>query len=272
MLRHVEVHDLPASVPDHEQNVQQAERGRADDEEVHRRDDLAVVADEREPGLPRFGTSMKSAQVARHRALGDVEAEHLQLAVDPRGAPAVLGRHPADEVPDLGIDARSSASPAPPREPVPIQLEPGAMPPDDGVRLHEHQHVRPARPKPAQHDPESAVGGTDARRPPSRLERRELLPERQVLQCQVAAKPEGRDEGDERDPNDAEHGRWKLPGPEQKINDHEADGVVSTDSLVLDIPALAAVLPRRTARSQPRGSQRALTTYGASRTQRTPSR
>jgi hypothetical protein len=219
VFRHVEVHDLASTVPDHEQDVEEPERRRADDEEVHRGDHLAVVAEEGEPGLPGFRSPAKRTQVPRDCALGDVESEHLQLSMDPRGAPAVLGGHLADEVRDLGVDGPSPRPPAAAREPVPIELEPGAVPSHHRVRLHDHQGVDPPGPEPAEHNPENQVRGTDAGRPASRLEHRELLPASEVLQDHFPAGPEGRCDGQEDDPDDAKHGagRWSAAGRRSTI-------------------------------------------------------
>jgi hypothetical protein len=187
VLRDVEVRDLASTVPDHEQHVEQAERRRADDEQVHRRDDLAVVPEERQPGLPRLGPPAETVQVARHRALRDLEAEHPEFSVDTRCAPAVVGRHLPDEVPDLGIDGRSTKPGAAARYPVPVEIEAGPMPADHGVRLHDHQRVAPSRPEAAKDEPERAVGGADAGLLAPRLERGKLLAQGQVFLEQLPA-------------------------------------------------------------------------------------
>ena len=68
-----------------------------------------------------------------------------------------------------------------------------------------------------------------AARAPSRLERREGLPEGEVFQDQFPAGSEGRHERPDDDPDDAEHGRRTLPGRGQKISGHAADGVLATN-------------------------------------------
>ena len=57
------------------------------------------------------------------------------------------------------------------------------MPPYDGVRLHEHHGCPPVAPASGQGDPKQSVAGLEVRLG-SAFHRRELLPQRQVLQNQ----------------------------------------------------------------------------------------
>jgi hypothetical protein len=52
--RHIEMQDLPPLVADDEKAVQNTKRERWDGEEVHRRNGLAMVSEERQPSLPRI--------------------------------------------------------------------------------------------------------------------------------------------------------------------------------------------------------------------------
>jgi hypothetical protein len=95
---HVPVHD-PASVERKHQEVEQAEgRGRRG-EEVDAGERTGVVGKKRPPGAT--GTCRGEAS-AGHRALGDVDAEFQQLAVD-AGAP-----HPRCSIAIRRIRSRSS--------------------------------------------------------------------------------------------------------------------------------------------------------------------
>jgi len=51
VLGHPEMNDFPSSVPNHEPRVQESEPSGRDDEEVHRRDSVFVIAKERLPPL-----------------------------------------------------------------------------------------------------------------------------------------------------------------------------------------------------------------------------
>ena len=81
-------------------------------------------------------------QVAGNRGLGDFESQFQELAVDPGSSPGgILGRQGSDEMAKLGGDFRSAGTMR--RKEAPVPAEPGAVPADDGLRLHDHQHARP---------------------------------------------------------------------------------------------------------------------------------
>jgi len=72
------------SVVDDEEDVEHAERGGWDREEVDRGDDLAVVGEKGAPSLPFVGIGRVPEHAARDGAFGDLKAELLDLAVDAR--------------------------------------------------------------------------------------------------------------------------------------------------------------------------------------------
>jgi len=188
-----EVHELAPSVVEDEEDVEHAERGGGDHEEVDRGDDLAVVGGKGAPSLPFVGRSRAPGHGAGDGALGDLQAELLDLAVNAGRAPArILSGHPANEGADLGRCARSSS--AAPRRPAPVPPEPLAMPADDGLGLDDGQRLLPSRPAAAQGKPEDSIGRAETR---SRLlpsEDSKLLAEREVLQDQVRPAGEDREE------------------------------------------------------------------------------
>ncbi len=59
------------------------------------------------------------------------------------------------------------------------------MPASDSVGVHDHQSARPRGPGGTKRDPECAVDIVERRARPLLLERRHLLPERQVLHNQI---------------------------------------------------------------------------------------
>jgi hypothetical protein len=93
----------------------------------------------------------------------------------------VLSHDAKDELTGFLAHTSSTGSSATPREPLPIQLESDSMPADDGLRLHEHQHLPPRRPESSQHHPEPFVGNCkpDLRTPPFQCSK--LLPKSKVI-------------------------------------------------------------------------------------------
>ncbi len=194
MGSHTQVHQLAPGVVDDEEDIKHAERDGGNREEVDRGDDLAVVGEEGAPSLPFVGMGRAPGHEARNRALGDLEAELQDLAVDARRTPRrVLGGHPANEDSDLGCCARSSS--AGPRLPAPVPPEALAMPADDGLGLDDGERLLPSRPAAAQDNPEDAIGRAETRPRLLPLEDSELLSEREVLQDQVGPSGEEREEG-----------------------------------------------------------------------------
>src|SRR6266511_5183565 len=82
MSSDVQVQDLPASVLDDEEAVEQLERHRRHSEEVERYDCLAMVLKKRQPTLPRIAAAVDTSEIASHTPLGDLEAEFQKLAMN----------------------------------------------------------------------------------------------------------------------------------------------------------------------------------------------
>jgi hypothetical protein len=78
-----------------------------------------------------------------------------------------------------------------PREPRPVQLEPGAMPADDGLWLDEDQRTFPFRPEPSQYHPEQSIRRSETGLRVPLLQGSELLPQGQVFQEQIATRTNG---------------------------------------------------------------------------------
>ena len=99
MSGHVEVQNTPPIMRDDEEAVENAEGERWHGEEVHRGDGFAMIAQKRRPSLCRFGVSRRFAHPAQDGSLGDVEAEHLQFAVNAGRTPGrILGDHAEDQL------------------------------------------------------------------------------------------------------------------------------------------------------------------------------
>jgi SAM-dependent methyltransferase len=146
-------------------------------------------------------------------ALADGDPELEQLAADPLGAPArVLVRHPSNQLPDLGTQARTAESSAGP--PPPERLPAAAVPADDRRRLDEHEVAPPVAAHEANEEPEEPIAAMEARAPPRRTaQHRELLAQEQVLGDQVgAATDESVERGGEQR-EELNHGDAMMPRP-----------------------------------------------------------
>ena len=107
MVRDIQMEDSSTTVLDHEEAIQHAKRQCGHGEEIHGYDDVAVIAKESNPALAGVVGRGQAPEIAGDRALGDVEAELEELAVDSWGAPGgILADHPPDDSSDLGIDLR----------------------------------------------------------------------------------------------------------------------------------------------------------------------
>jgi hypothetical protein len=119
-----------------------------------------VVVEERAPRLRRGRST--ADQILGDRGLRDLEAELLELAVDPGCAPQGVGaRHGADQRADVRGDGWAAGSgPAALRSPE--QPEACPLPPYDGLWLDGGDDLRPAVPQTGEQDPKHPVGGAQA--------------------------------------------------------------------------------------------------------------
>jgi hypothetical protein len=92
--RDLAVQNLTSVVRDDEKAVQNARPERRDGEEVHRRDGLAMVSEERQPLLPRMWISGGSSDPSRNTPFRDIETQLEQFAVSAWRTPGrILGNH-----------------------------------------------------------------------------------------------------------------------------------------------------------------------------------
>src|SRR5256712_11625953 len=90
-------------------------------------------------------------------ALGHVDAELEELAVDSGGTPQGIRRgHFPDQGGELGVDGRAAASGLA-GERGPAIAEAAALPPQNGSRGYDHEGLPPPGPDPGQPDPEEAI-------------------------------------------------------------------------------------------------------------------
>jgi hypothetical protein len=107
-----------------------------------------VIVQERFPGLA--GRPRQFPKDAGHGPFGNLDAEHLQLAVNPGCPPERIGHnHLFDQASNLDCSGGSAAPPlVHPRQTCPEPAKPLALPADDSVSLDEDQGNAPASPQP----------------------------------------------------------------------------------------------------------------------------
>ena len=143
MRRDVDVEDPAPIVREDDEDEQHTTGDRRHREEVDGHQRAHVVLQERAPRLG--GWAAPSWHEPRDRALGDLEAEFPEFAVDAWGAPQRVGRrHLADQAPQLLVDRRPPAGP--PRAACPLPCESAAVPADDRRGADDHEGRRPVRP------------------------------------------------------------------------------------------------------------------------------
>ena len=87
MFRDIEMEDFASTVFDDEEAIQNPESERGHGEEVHRCDDLAVIAKESSPKHACLPTRRQAPDITRDRTFRDVEAEFHKFSMNPGGAP-----------------------------------------------------------------------------------------------------------------------------------------------------------------------------------------
>jgi hypothetical protein len=239
----VDVQYAPPLEREHEEDVQHAERCGLYGEEIDGERARQVIAHERAPRLRRR-TRPRSASrhVPRHRVLADDVPELGEFARDATPAPRrVFPNHPHDELDDGGVERWAARATRPPG---PEADEAATMPADDGLRLHEHEGVRPPRPRAREHDPERAVDGAQPRSWRGATKNGELLPQSEVLRDEARAGPKGGHEGRGDRGEQSYHGLHPCPAPRAR---HVAATVARTgeDRRVAGRPRHLAILFRR---------------------------
>jgi len=120
---------------------------------------------------------------ARYGSFRDREAQHEQLAVNPRSTPSrVLGDHLKDQTPDLLGHGLSSHLPAHTRDQTPVQTETSTMPADHGLGSDYQECLLPGGPEAARENPEEPVQKAKPGPGMSALQNSQLLSKRQIFQ------------------------------------------------------------------------------------------
>src|SRR3989442_388569 len=204
MLRDIEMHQpAPAVGQDHEH--EQDSKGRGGHREEIQRDQIrGVVLQKCPPRLRR--RPPRPDHVLRNRRLRDRQAELQQLAVDSWCTPEGIGAaHPPNQIAELGPNPGPTVSG--PTLPRPVASESLPVPADHGLRPYHLQRMSPTRPQPREENPKDPV---HLRQPWPRLTRlphSELLPQRQVLQRQLAVRANRASQCPKEDSDPSDHDR-----------------------------------------------------------------
>jgi hypothetical protein len=178
MLGHVAMKDTSSIMRDDKEAVKHAEGERGHGKEIHRSDGLPMIAQKGRPSFCRIGIPWRIPHPAQDGPFRNVEAKHLQFAMNPWRAPRwIVRNHAEDEFAEFTADALPARANGMPREPGPIQLETGPVPAHNGLRLDENQCLPPPGPEAPQNHPEQSVGSGNARTGMSPLQDGKLLAE-----------------------------------------------------------------------------------------------
>ena len=142
-------------VGENDQDEEHTQAQGGDREEIEGDQVPEVIGQESAPGLR--GRCAALRHQAGDGALGHVDAELEELAVDSGGTPQGIRRgHFPDQGGELGVDGRAAASGLA-GELGPVIAEAAALPPQNGGRGYDHEGLPPPGPDPGQPDPEEAI-------------------------------------------------------------------------------------------------------------------
>src|SRR5580765_6225973 len=200
--------DLPPVVADDEKAVQNTKRERWDGEEIHCRNGLAMVSEERQPALHGIGISRSSPDPSRDTPFREIETQLEQFAVNAQCSPGrILGNHTENQGANLFADTLPSSYLADSGDPRPIQTKPGAMPVHDGSRSDQDERLPPPGPERSQRNPEQFVQGSQSTARLLRVQSQQLPTESQVLEDEVLLGTENADQPTEEMSERHDHSR-----------------------------------------------------------------
>ena len=182
VLGDIEVDNLAAFVPQHQEHVEDPKGGCVDGEKVDGYEILGMIVEECPPGLRR--RISVPDHVLGDRGLGDIDAEHLQLPVHTRRTPqGVFPGQAANQRPHLPGHRRSAATSSS-RLPCPIEPKSLSMPTYQGVRFEDGECFQTAGPDPVEPDPEQAFAPAETQFAIAVGDHRQLLSECEDLQVE----------------------------------------------------------------------------------------
>src|SRR6202158_522527 len=134
--------NMSPAVPQDQESIEQAKRHCRHDENIHRSDPISVIAEECPPALGRRVSSPD--HVLGHAGLPDIDADLEEFSMYPRRSPQRIGNtHLADKLAYLRRYSWSATTAS--RLPPPVRSEPGAVPFNHGLRLHDRQGAQHLR-------------------------------------------------------------------------------------------------------------------------------
>jgi hypothetical protein len=198
VFRNIEMEDPAATAFDDKETIQNSEGKGWNREEVHGRDDLAVIAQEGSPEFPCLAGRRQAPDIARDGTFGNVQTELQKFTVNPRSAPAgILFHHPPDQSSNLGIDLWPAKTLWPPSR-APEQTKARLVPGDNGLWFDDDQDVALCRPKPAEQNPKHPIPDSQQGARIFSLEHAQLLTQGNDLKAEVVAGTEkGAETGEE---------------------------------------------------------------------------
>jgi len=129
-------------MPHNQQAVEQPKRDCRDDEQIHRRDAVGMIVEKCFPTLGRRPSTL--GHILGYARLTDIDTELEELSMDPRRSPQwVYDAHLSDQPAYFQRHRWSTATRS--RLPAPVRSESGAVPADNGVRLHNRQRIARVR-------------------------------------------------------------------------------------------------------------------------------
>src|ERR1700687_1085668 len=183
-------------MPHNQQAVEQTKRDCRYDEQIHRGDAVGMIAKERPPALGWRVSSL--GHVLGHAGLPDIDADLEEFSMDPRRSPQrISNAHLADKLAYLRRYSWSATTA--PRLPPPVRSEPGAVPFNHGLRLHDRQGAEHLRSQTIQAAEKQTVQHPDPRPfrqfPPQHVK---LMTQNRVFSLKRGPRPE---RSDQRQPN-----------------------------------------------------------------------
>src|ERR1700730_2559859 len=154
MLRDVETQDKQAGVADDKETVEDAERDRGHGEEVHRCNRFPVILKKCAPTLGWPGISGRALHPARDGSLGDVKAQHEELAVNARSTPDwVLRHHAEDQLPNFPRQSFPADLFSHLRDHAPVHAKPRAVPTYDCLWANDNERTASTQTKSSERAP-----------------------------------------------------------------------------------------------------------------------
>ncbi len=202
----------------HEKHHQHPKRRRRNREEINRGDLLGVIM---QKCFPRLGWRAPCLRaVFAHGGHRDRQTQFGQFVANARAAPSRIGQpHLADQRDELAIHRWPPVWAA--RLPTPEHSKPGAVPADHRLRADDHQRLFPTRLHRAQENPQQPIWTAESGPTSVASPHHELVPQRQVLEHEFAARLKRGSDAPQHRKGDVKHGAPQPAGIKLRINEFE---------------------------------------------------